>query len=168
MAQEDSNTARAGSKVDPCYSTVEYFSDPQRHSEDADFKADNFLKVFLRSTRLNNLKVSSIADVGCGSGDIVKRIAESLRISGFNLEKIRGNDVSPHVRNIRHAGVEFIFGGFCESEDFVDVATLFDVFEHVPDTIGFTKAVAERCRVIGFHIPLDYSINVAIRDMFHA
>lgn len=168
MAQENSNTAREGSKVDPCYSTGEYFSDPQRHSEDADFKADTFLKVFLRFARRSNLRVRSIADVGCGSGDIVKKIAESLRINGFDLEKIRGYDVSPHVQDIRHAGVEYISGDFCESEDFVDVATLFDVLEHVPDTIEFIKAVAERCRIIGFHIPLDDSLDAAIRDRFHA
>jgi hypothetical protein len=42
------------------------------------------------------------------------------------------------------------------------------VVEHVPDTIAFIRSVSQRCKIIGFHIPLDYSLNVALRNLFRA
>lgn len=166
MSQELKNTTRMGSKLDPRYSKGRYFLNVRRHSEDAKFKAENFLKVFLRFVKQNNLTISSFVDMGCGSGDIVKIIADSLNMNSSDLIKFKAYDISPHVQNIRNKGIEYIYGDFCESDEFVDVVTLFDVFEHVPDTIEFIKTVSKRCKIIGFHIPLDNSINVAIRNMF--
>jgi SAM-dependent methyltransferase len=158
--------ARAGSMIDPSYSRGDYFEDPQRHSADARFKADNFLKLFLKFLEQDARPVHSFADVGCGSGDVVKMIADSLRARGFDSLTFKAYDVSPHVLNLRNEGIAYILGDFCESEEFVDVVILFDVFEHVPDPIGFIKGVAERCRMIAFHIPLDDSWNVAMRNRF--
>jgi len=166
MTQASKNTSREGLKIDPRYSTGDYFSDPQRHSGDAEFKSANFLKIFLPFVKRNNLRIGSLVDVGCGTGDVVKKIADSLVSNGFDSVKVTGYDVSPHVQNIRHSGVEYILGDFCASDEFVDVATLFDVVEHVPDTIEFIKAASERCKIICFHIPLDYSLNHAIRNGF--
>lgn len=168
MVQEHKDTTRTGSIVLPCYYRGDYFADAQRHSEDSRFKADSFLKVFLRFVKRNNIVVNSFVDVGCGSGNIVKMIADSLNVNGFDSVKFKAYDVSPHVQNIRNEGVEYIHGDFCESDEFVDVVTLFDVFEHVPDTIEFIKNVSQRCKIIGFHIPLDYSLNVAMRNMFRS
>lgn len=168
MAEEHIGITRGGSVVDPFYSKGEYFADAQRHSEDARFKADNFLKVFSRFVRTNHLSINSFVDVGCGSGDIVKMIADSLRANGFDSVTFKGYDVSPHVQNIHHDGVEYIEGDFCKADELVDVVTLFDVFEHVPDTIEFIKSIAQRCKIIGFHIPLDYSLNYAMRNSFRS
>lgn len=168
MAQEKKTTTREGSIVDPSYSSGDYFTDSQRGSGDAKFKADNFLKLFLRFTKQNHLSINSFVDVGCGSGDIIKLIADSLKANGFDSVTFRAYDVSPHVLNIRNDGIEYIKGDFSESDEFVDVVTTFDVFEHVPDTIEFIKSIAQRCKIIGFHIPLDYSLNVAMRNLFHS
>jgi 2-polyprenyl-3-methyl-5-hydroxy-6-metoxy-1,4-benzoquinol methylase len=165
MAQEKGTTL-AGSVVDPCYSRKVYFADAQRHSADARFKADSFLKLFLRFIKRSPLSINSFVDVGCGSGDIVKMIADSLHVNGFDSVTFKAYDVSPHVLNIRNDGVEYIKGDFCESDEFVDVVTLFDVFEHVPDTIDFIKSISQRCKIMGFHIPLDYSLNIAMRNLF--
>jgi hypothetical protein len=48
------------------------------------------------------------------------------------------------------------------------LVTLFDVIEHVPAPIDFVKAVAQRSRLIGLHIPLDDSWNAAARDLFRS
>jgi SAM-dependent methyltransferase len=156
----------SGSLVDPSYSRGLYFADSHRHGEDADFKAGNFLRLFLRFAQRHRLNITSFADVGCGSGDIAKIIADSLRANGMDLQKARGYDVSPHVLDMNQDGVEYIHADFCRSDESVDVVTLFDVFEHVPDTVAFIKAVSRRCKVVGFHIPLDYSFNVAARNKF--
>lgn len=166
--RDEGESARGGSIVDPHYANREYFADPDRHREDAGFKARHFLKLFLPVARKNSLTISSYADVGCGSGEITKLVADSLRMAGFDLNRARGYDVSPHVRDIRRSGVEYVHADFCKAHECVDLVTLFDVLEHVPDPIRFIELVSARCQVLGFHIPLDNSINIGIRDLFRS
>lgn len=168
MEQLERSRAPAESIVDPIYSRGVYFEDAQRHSADARLKSDSFLKLFLRFAARCPITIKSFADVGCGSGDIVKMIAASLKKEGFDSIKFKAYDVSPHVLNIKNKDVEYVNGDFCTSNEFVDVVTLFDVFEHVPGTIDFIKSVSQQCKIIGFHIPLDYSLNVALRNLFRS
>ena len=155
-----------GSTIAPSYSKGSYFANSTRHGEDAQFKATGFCKLFTRVARQFNIQPTTYVDVGCGSGDVVRLISRSLQESGFNLTQVKGYDVSPHVSELDQLGVEYIQGDFCESTEVVDLVTLFDVFEHVPEPIEFIRSVAQKCKFIGFHIPLDNSLNVAMRDMF--
>lgn len=157
-----------GSLVDPGYSSGDYFKDSGRHSEDAEFKANSFVNLFLRFAERNDLVIRSFIDVGCGSGRIVEIVADTFRSNGFNLLEVKGYDVSPHVQNIEAEGVEYVNADFCESDEFVDLVTLFDVFEHIPDPIEFLKLVSQRCRIVALHIPLDDSLNNAIRNRFRS
>jgi len=166
MKQERDRTTESGSVVDPSYSEGEYFTDPQRHRADAAFKAEQFLSLFLRIFKPNTLQIQSFVDVGCGAGEIIKKIADSLRTQGFNSATFKAYDVSPHVLNIKKNGVEYIHGDFCEGDGSADVVTLFDVFEHVPDPICFLKKIAGRSRVVAMHIPLDDTWNYALRNRF--
>lgn len=157
-----------GSLIDPGYSSGDYFEDSGRHSEDAEFKANSFVNLFLRFAKRNDLVIRSLIDVGCGSGKIVKIIADILRSNGFDLLKVKGYDVSPHVQNIENEGVEYIYADFCKADEFVDLVTLFDVFEHIPDPIESIKLVSQRCKIVALHIPLDNSLNNAIRNKFRS
>ena len=168
MLQKHKNNANSGSKADPNYTRGDYFADPLRHSKYAKSNSNNFLKIFLKFAKHNKLMIRSYIDVGCGSGDTVKIVAESLKENDLALVKVRGYDVSPHVKNIKNEGVEYIHGDFCESDEFVDLVTLFDVIEHVPDPINFIKLVSQRCKIMGLHIPLDYSLSLAMRNKFRS
>lgn len=153
---------------DPTYTRGSYFENPERGSEDTRFKAENFLTLLKRYSMRNKLTIRSYADVGCGSGRIVKYVADALELSGYEFHKVKGYDVSPHVRYLKKDGIEYIHGDFREEGDFFDLVTLFDVVEHVPDTIEFIKQVSERCNFIGIHLPLEKSINIALRDQFRS
>jgi SAM-dependent methyltransferase len=146
------------------YYKGEYFSDPSRHSEDAQFKVDNFLKFFMNFSKKNKITVRSIADVGCGSGENIKRLSAGLRENGFTLTEVKGYDVSPHVKALNDKDIQFIHDDFCNSDGQVDLVTLFDVIEHVPNTIEFIKNISKKCEMIVFHIPLDNSINNIARN----
>ncbi len=154
------------SLADPFYTSGEYFTDVRKYSADARFKADRFVQIFSRFVKRNALTVNSLVDVGCGSGDIVKLIADSLRAGEWRSIQFKAYDVSPHVLEIHNEGIEYIHGDFCLSDEWVDVVTLFDVFEHVPDPIQFLKRTAERCKIMVFHIPLENSFNIAMRNLF--
>ena len=166
MPRENTGSEQDGSVVDPSYSDGCYFKDTQRHSEDASFKVRNFLKLFFRVSEKTTVPVGSLTDVGCGSGVIIERIANGLRSRGFTATAFKAYDVSPHVQHIKKDGIEFIHGDFCESGDPSDVVTLFDVLEHVPDTIAFLKKLSSRCRIMALHIPLDDTWNYALRNRF--
>jgi SAM-dependent methyltransferase len=161
---------QTGSLIDPLYSTGAYFEDPARHSEDARFKSGHCMKVLRRVIQQKQYtdEIRSYIDVGCGSGAVVKLVSEALKDEGFPLTVVKGYDISPHVQHLRHEGIEFHYRDFCQSSEFVDLVTLFDVFEHVPDPIRFIKQVASRCRLISFHIPLDLTLSVALRDAYRS
>lgn len=165
MKQKSEDSVLATHAV-KAYSSGQYFEDGLRHSEDAKFKADNFLALFLPFAARNNLIVNSLVDVGCGSGDILNLIKKSFDLHGYEQSKLKGYDVSPHVEDIAIEKIDFICGDFYESGDFVDMVTLFDVFEHVPDPIDFIKKISLKCKYMAFNIPLDNSLNVALRNMF--
>ncbi len=162
----EKHTENSGSIIDPSYSTGNYFSDSKRFSSDAGFKAGIFIEMFTRFLNRYKVSVKTFVDVGCGSGDIIKIIADSLRTNVIPLASFRAYDVSPHIQNIKNEGVSYVMGDFCDTNDNVDVVTLFDVLEHVPNTIGFLKNIAQRCKVIGLHIPLDHSLNSSLRNRY--
>ena len=114
MIDRSVGTNQYGSTVLAHYSEGVYFADPSRHSGDARFKAEGFLRVFLEFARDNDVTVRSLVDVGCGSGDAVKMLADSLRERGFDLAEAKGYDISPHVRQLERSGVEYVHGDFCE------------------------------------------------------
>lgn len=74
--------------------------------------------------------------------------------------------MSPHVRELHSHSIDYVHGDYSESDDYADLVTLFDVLEHVVDPIGFLRRIAARSRIVGLHIPLDYSVSNAIRDKF--
>ena len=156
-----------GSFVVPTYSTGEYFDTLHAPDQDAPFKAQEFLKLLQQVKKTSHLSISSYIDVGCGGGGVAELVLKSLRTCGFD-PWAKAYDVSPHVVNLRKPGIEFVRGDFCQSGEDCDLATLFDVFEHVPDPIQFIRDVAERTRYIAFHIPLDDSLINRFFDRFHA
>lgn len=159
----------SGYHIDSLYSSGKYFNLSGKDNEDAYFKANNFLNIFQIFLSKHNLTIQSYVDVGCGTGDIVIIIGESLRENGSKSLTVKGYDVSPHVLEISDKdckGIEFLYEDFCATNEFCDLVTLFDVIEHVPDPIHFLRLVAARCKIIGLHIPLDYSLISSLRNLF--
>jgi SAM-dependent methyltransferase len=155
-----------GLHVAALYSSGEYFKDIHRHTEDAEFKARCFLKLFIDAAKKLRLSPQSYIDVGCGGGEAVLIISRALQQNGFNLNVVRAYDVSPHVQTLRSDSVEYINADFAESQDYADLVTLFDVLEHVVDPLNFLRRIGDRCQLLGLHIPLDHSILNAFRDKF--
>jgi len=148
------------------YSEGTYFENPNRHSEDADYKVGAIKSVLFGYLKQNKIKVSSYADIGCGAGVIVKKISIELEKEFNRLEKIKGFDISPHVNNIVTDGrIKFENADFTKISEKFDLVTLNDVFEHVPNTIDFLKEVGKRAEYVVMHIPLEDCLLVNLRAL---
>jgi SAM-dependent methyltransferase len=146
------------------YRSGEYFRNPERHSEDAEFKARTFVTVLKRNPACNG--ISTMADVGCGSGAATIAVLTRMTELGFKLSEVVGYDVSPHVVALQHPQVRFVHEDFVAGEGCFDLVTLFDVVEHVPDPVAFLRQVSQRAGFLGLHIPLDDSLNCGARDLY--
>lgn len=131
---------------------------PNWHQEDSDFKF-NYIKKILQD---NKVHFDSVAEVGCGAGGIIKKIAEYFPgaiCSGFDTSK---DVVSMWPKEITK-NLEFYSEDITSSNVFFDLLIVADVFEHVEDYIGFIKKLSEKTKYMVFHIPLDMSVQKILR-----
>lgn len=148
----------SGSLIDPYYSEGDFQHASTSGTRDSEFKVQQLKALLDRSPhpvlRSDHLRV---ADVGCGNGSSSYLLAEILSGPQTSI-LVDGFDIYPHVADIKGTeNVHFHFKDFCklDPDQPYDLAVLFDVIEHVPDPIGFLRAVALRSKEIALHIPLD-------------
>jgi SAM-dependent methyltransferase len=150
------------------YKEGEYFSDITRHQEDTDYKVKAILRLLIPVLAQQKITINSYADVGCGSGGVVKAMKNQLNNAGYQISKIQGFDISPHVSKLQAEGIEFKMGDFSVDGEVVDLVTLTDVFEHVTAPANFIADVAKKARILAFHIPLDDCFSVNFRNLQRA
>lgn len=133
------------------------------HIEDSQWKAEQICKILAKVDG----PINDVAEIGCGAG----RILEGL--SGHELmrsAKLRGYDVSPQAielcKSVENSNIDF----FCcdplepDNNDLFDLLLVIDVFEHVPDYIGFLERCQRKATYKIYHIPLDIHVSSVIRD----
>jgi len=122
------------------------------HASNSPWKASKVLQMMER----NRLTFDSICDVGCGAGQVLvemqKKIKTDVPLAGF--------DISPQAIEIakskENANLKFYNDDFLKAKvASTDLILLLDVFEHVPDYLGFLDALRKKTKWIIFHIPLD-------------
>ena len=125
-------------------------ANPDWHEGDADWKAGKVAELLER----NSVRPSTIADVGCGTGGVLRALAADGVGSAWT-----GWDISPQAHEIAVAnasgGVDFRLGDISETDERFDLVMALDVFEHVDDYLGFLRNLAGRSTHTVFHIPLD-------------
>jgi cyclopropane fatty-acyl-phospholipid synthase-like methyltransferase len=132
---------------------------PTWHAEHSATKA-RWIDSILRRNALEPL---TIAEVGCGSGEILVELRKQrpdARFTGFEISPDAYAICSPKAQ----AGLEFRLDDLLKAPDErFDLLLAIDVFEHVPDYLGFLKALRGKAGHIIFHIPLDLSVQALLR-----
>jgi SAM-dependent methyltransferase len=129
---------------------------PDWHLAESPWKAGHVSRMIER----NRLEVRHIADVGCGAGGVLqelqKRMGADVRFDGYDIapEAIRLCLAHQNER-LRYANADFIADASARAE----LVLLLDVFEHVPDYLGFLAALRKKGEWFIFHIPLDFSVH---------
>jgi hypothetical protein len=129
------------------------------HEEDSPWKVRHILGMLAR----NRLAPTSICEIGCGAGEILRLLREALPAT----ERLLGYEISPQAftRCLPKAGPRLSFvnqEAWRDGERFA-LAMAIDVFEHVDDYLGFLRQCREKGEHKLFHIPLDLSVQTVFR-----
>lgn len=104
---------------------------------------------------------ATVLDVGCGTGDVIRHLAThddgSVRYDGWDPALPASTSVSGHPRVALHRGDPVVAGARA------DVGLMLDVFEHVPDDVGFLSAATACAPRWVLRIPLDLSVLDVVR-----
>jgi SAM-dependent methyltransferase len=141
----------------------EYFQkNPSWDIEDSPWKVTQIIKILKR----NNLNPKSIAEIGCGAGEILFQLHE--RLSDTTIQ-FAGYDISPDAISLTKKRARPRLSFYCEDlllrDVFFDIILIIDVFEHVEDYIGFIRNTAAKATYKIYHIPLDISVNGVLRNI---
>lgn len=154
----------AESEVD-IYSNGMYFeNNPTWGVEDSPFKAKYIYEILSE----NKVVFSRVSEIGCGVGGVLRNLRSLVNdqsvtwagfdISGQAIEIARGFPESH--------GISFYQENFLEADRPCDVLLVVDVFEHVPDYMGFITECRRKATYKVYHIPLDIHVSATLRDSF--
>ena len=132
---------------------------PTWHAEDSPWKARQIEKILRR----NGLVPCSVAEVGCGTGEILVQLQKVFPNSDYF-----GFEVSPQAFSLclerESSRVHFQLKDLlAEEAGYFDLLLAIDVFEHIDDYLGFLKRLKDKARFKIFHIPLDLSLQTLLR-----
>ena len=141
-----------------------YAKNPSYHVEDAGFKWNNFKKAIILS-KIDFSKITSIGEIGCGSGQILSFAKKS---GLFKDTEYVGYDTNPDAINLAKSldpTIKFF------NEDLVnknlekkfDILIVSDVFEHVDDYYGFLQVLKKKAKYLIFNIPLQMNLISLLR-----
>jgi predicted TPR repeat methyltransferase len=142
------------------YSDGSYLeSNPGWHAEDSPWKA----RQVLRMLEQHRIRPHSVAEIGCGAGEILRQMSLRLPEASFS-----GFDISADAITLAQTResdrVRFFQMDFRENRDNFDVLLVMDVVEHVEDCFGFLRSIRERAEYKIIHIPLDMSVSLLVRN----
>ena len=144
---------------DPMYQDGTYLqNNPDWHVADSFWKAQEIIKIVHR----NNLHPATIADVGCGAGEVlVQVIGKSGDARGYGYEISKDAFALCEARS--DCRVSFLNCDIMTTSDRHDMILAIDVFEHVADYLGFLSRLRLHGQTFVFHIPLDLSVQSVLR-----
>jgi hypothetical protein len=134
------------------------------HTEDSPWKAEQIVKLIGK----NNVVFESAVEVGCGAGGVVYEVAGK-----FPTSKFSGFEISPQAKafwpRYQRENLSIHLEDFLTTSNFYDLLLLIDVFEHVPDYMGFLTLLSSRSKYFIFNIPLDmHLVGLLLDNQVHA
>ncbi|MCK4664615.1 MAG: class I SAM-dependent methyltransferase [Bacteroidales bacterium] len=135
-------------------------NNPNLHVEDSPWKAKQIIKMLNRNT----INPKSIAEIGCGAGEILNQLylsmSKDVSFTGYDIS----SDIINFAKQREKDRLEFKYENFLETNARIDLLLMIDVFEHVDDYLGFLKLCINKAKNMIFHIPLDISVQAILRN----
>jgi len=133
---------------------------PLWHSDESPFKANQILRMLQR----NRLQPKSIAEIGCGAGEVLRQLQNKMDGDC----RFWGYDISPQALELCKGRVnsrlQFKLADVSREEGaFFEMILVLDVIEHVEDYFGFLRGIRPKSDLKIFHFPLDLSVQAVLR-----
>ncbi len=133
---------------------------PTWHVEDSQWKAKQIQMMLKR----NPMQLKSIADVGCGAGEVLNQLyiilPNDVLFTGSDISKTAIKFAKPREKE----RLQFKHENFLITEERYDLLLMMDVFEHIEDYLGFLRSCKNKAAYKIFHIPLDISVQAILRN----
>jgi hypothetical protein len=145
--------------IDSMYQDGRYAKqNPDWHGADAAWKAGQIAGTLRR----NAVTFERCVEVGCGTGLVLEHLSDLMPARSYG-----GYDISsaaPPFWKKRRKDIVFHNTDFTKTGVQADLLLLIDVFEHVPDYMGFLTALSCKSEWFVFHIPLEMHVSGLLRD----
>jgi len=133
---------------------------PSCGEENTAWKAGQVLRMIGK----HGLRPASVCEIGCGSGGVLEHLHAALP----GEVKFTGIEPMPEAFAVCSAKsrerLAFRHCTAAEVTETFDLVLLLDVFEHVEDFMGFLRSLRMLSRRFIFHIPLDMTVQMVLRD----
>jgi ubiquinone/menaquinone biosynthesis C-methylase UbiE len=147
--------------LETLYTSGDYLKkNPTWHIGESHWKAREIIRMMVR----NNLAPKTICEVGCGAGEILKRLQMNMDDSctfwgyeispqAFELCKDRSNEkLHFNLLNITQ-----------EKDAFFDLILVMDVLEHMEDYFSFLREIRHKSLYKIVQLPMDISVRSILR-----
>lgn len=136
---------------------------PTWHVQDSAWKAQQVLAMLKR----NQLTPQTVAEVGCGAGEILKqlhdRLDDRMHYVGYDISpQAHALSQSRATERLRFKLMDF----FQEPAAMFDLILMMDVVEHIEDYYGFLRGIKPHSRYQILHLPLELSAQTMLRRNF--
>jgi cyclopropane fatty-acyl-phospholipid synthase-like methyltransferase len=133
---------------------------PQWHIEESTWKVKHILRMLKR----HHLVPSTICEVGCGAGEVLRLLQAHMS----DECTLWGYDISPQALEMcqerTNERLHFKLADIRQEQGvFFDLILMLDVVEHVEDYLSFLRDLKHKSRYKMFHIPLDISVQTILR-----
>jgi 2-polyprenyl-3-methyl-5-hydroxy-6-metoxy-1,4-benzoquinol methylase len=133
---------------------------PSWHIEDSGWKALQIVKMLQK----HQFRVSTVCEVGCGAGEILKELHDSLD----DTIRYVGYEISPQAHEISKSRqtdrLRFELKDVLAEHDIrFDLMLVMDVIEHVENQFEFLRSLKPKSEFTILHIPLDLSAQAVLR-----
>jgi 2-polyprenyl-3-methyl-5-hydroxy-6-metoxy-1,4-benzoquinol methylase len=137
---------------DDMYTDGSYYQlNPSWHIEDSAWKAQKIVRMIEK----NHVNPSSVCEIGCGAGEILRQLSRQALLSGAAFY---GYEISPQAygmcKQLESERLRFFLEDVTENRDArFDIVLAIDVIEHVEDYRGFLRKIRTKGQHKIFHIP---------------
>ncbi len=155
------------------YNSGDYaLNNPTWHKEDARWKAEEIIALLGDDFLSRLLPAVDLIDIGCGTGEILKRVAVYLKKKNIQVNPI-GYDLSAEIiyqakENFPQAEFYcacFDKDAYAAKKNGICLALLIDILEHMEDPSVLLRQIREVCDYAVCHLPLEDNLEVNVRGL---
>jgi SAM-dependent methyltransferase len=142
------------------YTSGDYLKkNPTWHIRESPWKA----REIVRMMQQNNLVPNTICEVGCGAGEILRRLQTSME-DGCTLW---GYEISPQAfalcKSRENEKLHFKLADIRDEKDaYFDLILIMDVLEHMEDYFSFLREIKPKSQYKIIQVPLDVSVRAVL------